>query len=327
MWWQSKKLSIVDVLLSITNFCLGSCGYCNLKNLKAFRHDDETTIKDIEKLLSDPLLDRMQNIHVTGGEPVLSPKTYEIFALLHELHPDIRVNMPVSGFFPYTTYRYCKQLLQLMPQLRVDISVDGPKEIHEKTRGRGTWQPVMKTIELLRSIEGLNLQLQLTLMETNYEYIDYVQDLAEGFGFYITFPHFGTRFGHKKDKIHRHRQEFIDEVHSQLINRWCKIRPLNMQIWQTQKAIWEGKKVYCDCHMGKSSIDVDPFGNVYPCMVYNKRHIFGNIRQASLTEISRYGGHVDRIFREIENKSCQPCLMPCCPHKSNFVINGKPVGF
>ncbi len=210
------QIDIKDVLLSVTNFCLGSCVYCNLNTLKAFRHDDETTIKDIEKLLSDPLLDRMQNIHITGGEPVLSPKTYEIFTLLHQLHPDIRVNMPVSGFFPYVTYKYYTKLLKLMPQLRVDISVDGPKKIHEKTRGRGTWQPVMKTIDLLGNIEGFHLQLQLTLMETNYEYIDYVQDLAEdlGFGFYITFPHFGTRFGHKKDNVHRHSQEFIDKVHS-----------------------------------------------------------------------------------------------------------------
>jgi len=319
------QIDIKDVLLSVTNCCLGSCVYCNLKTLETFRHSKETTIRDIERLLLDQLLTSLENIHITGGEPVLSPKTYEVFRLLKLIHPNIRVNMPVSGFFPYVTYRYIKKLLELMPQLRVDISVDGPKSIHEMTRGKGTWDPVFKTMKLLKDLD-LKVQLQLTLMESNYHYIHYVQKLAEqfGFGFFITFPHLGTRFGHSIDKMHSHPQDFIEKVDEQLKKRWYELRSLNAQTWKAQKALWEGKTVSFDCHMGKRSIDVDPFGNVYPCMMYLKDLKFGNIKDSSLTDMLKHG---EPVFNRIRNRDCQPCLMPCCPHKNNFIINGKPVGF
>jgi len=279
-------IDIKDVLLSVTNFCLGSCSYCNLKSLKDFDYDKEITVADIERLLTDPLLDNMENIHITGGEPVLSPKTYEVFKLLNKYRPNIRVNMPVSGFFPETTYRYCKRLLRWMPQLRVDVSVDGEQKIHEITRGKGSWKPVMATIGLLSTL-SIQVQLQLTVSRHNYNQITYVNGLAEelGFGFYVTFPHYSSRFGHKQDKPFTFSQDEIKIIDEQLRDRWCKIRPLNKQIWDIQKAEWEGKKVRFDCDMGKKSIDIDPAGNVYPCMVYSPHLCFGDIKKQSLSEI------------------------------------------
>lgn len=315
-----SDIDIKDLLLSVTNFCLGDCKYCALKSLKSFNCDDETNVKNIERLLIDPLLAGLEGIHVTGGEPILSPKTYEIFKLLHKHHPNIRVNMPVSGFFPYTTYQYCKRLLNLMPQLRVDISVDGPSKIHELTRGENTWGPVTKTISMLRSIENFNLQLQITVNKFNYEYINFVQDMAEdfGFGFYITFPHFGTRFGHKKDEVMKMPQNIIDKIDEQIRSRWCKKRSLNMRIWKLQKALWEGNPIYMECYQGRDSIDIDPYGFCYPCMVYRKDQIFGNIKEKTLTEIFQCN-HVKKILGSIKDKKCQPCLMPCCLGK----IGGK----
>lgn len=215
-----------------------------------------------------------------------------------------------------------------MPQLRVDLSVDGAdKATHEKTR-KDSWEAILKTIDLLRSIKDFKFQLSLTLTATNYLQISAVQKWAKdlGVGFYISYPRLGIRFGHKEDKELKFNQKFIDAVDKQLVEH-CKIRPLNRRVWHTQKAMWEGKKVYCDCHMGKNSIDIDPFGNVYPCMVYFKSQIFGNIRELSLTEIFNQEDRVNRIFREIKNRVCQPCIMPCCIQKTNFTIDGKPVVF
>lgn len=322
------ELDIRDLLLSVTNFCLGSCVYCNLKSLKAFSLEKEIEIKDIERLLADSLLDGLKNIHITGGEPILTPKTYEVFRLIKEYHPNIRINMPVSGFFPYTTERYLKKLWTLTPQLRVDVSLDGPKNIHEKTRGKGSFKQVMKTIELLNETAPKDkLQLQLTLMESNYRYIRWVYDLANsmGRGFYVTFPHFGTRFGHEEDRHHIHKQKFIDTVEQQLQSSWLLERPLNRRIWTEQKSIWEDKETRFDCDMGKHSIDVDSFGNVYPCMVYLKNQIFGNIRNESLSSMFKKQS-ANTIFENIANRTCQPCVMPCCAWKRNLTINGKAIG-
>lgn len=321
------ELDIRDLLLSVTNFCLGSCVYCNLKSLKAFNLEKEMEIKDIERLLTDSLLGGLKNIHITGGEPILTPKTYEVFKLIKEYHSGIRINMPVSGFFPYTTERYLKKLWALTPQLRVDVSLDGPENIHEKTRGKGTFKQAMKTIELLNEIAPKGkLQLQLTLMDSNYRHIQWVYDLARTMdrGFYVTFPHFGTRFGHEKDRHHFHKQGFIDVVEHQLQDSWLLERSLNRRIWAEQKAIWKGKAARFDCDMGKYSIDVDPLGNVYPCMVYLKNQIFGNIRNESLLSMFKKQS-ANTIFESIASRICQPCMMPCCAWKRNLTINDEAI--
>lgn len=319
---MNMEFDIKDLLLSVTSFCLGSCAYCNLKSLSSFEYDKETTVRDIEKLFRSKYLDGLENIHLTGGEPILSPKLWEIALLIKKYHRNVRINIPVSGFFPYATYRYIKKIQQVLPQIRVDISIDATtKEVHEKTRGQGSWESLLKTIELLRTIQDLKVQMQLTLMETNYKEIRKVQNWAttSNMGFYLCFPHWGTRFGHEEDKSHEHSQQFIDEVERQIIDGWCKIRPLNTQIWKCQKAIWEGKKVYHNCLMGLKSIDVSPLGDVYPCMCYYEHQKFGNIREKRLTDILE-SEQTEQILQDIKDRKCQPCIMPVCPWKSNFAI-------
>lgn len=316
------SFDIKDLLLSVTNFCLGSCVYCNLKSLCLFDHDKEITVRDVEKLFRSKYLDGLENIHLTGGEPILSPKLWGMVELIREYHKDVRVNIPVSGFFPYATYRYIKKIQQVLPQIRVDISVDATtKEIHEKTRGQGSWESLLKTIELLRTIRDLKVQMQLTLMETNYMEIQKVQDWASSMdmGFYLCFPRYGTRFGHHDDKSHEHDMSFIADVEKQIIDNWCRIRPLNMQIWMCQKEIWEGKRVYHDCYMGQKSLDVSPLGDVYPCMCYYEKQKFGNIKEQTLTTILE-SERAKNILQDIRDRKCQPCIMPVCPWKKNFVI-------
>jgi radical SAM protein with 4Fe4S-binding SPASM domain len=291
-----------------------------------FHPDAETTIVEVDRLLRDPLLDQMENIHITGGEPILSPKTYSIFKVIHETHPDIRVNMPVSGFFPEVTYRYCKKLREFMPHMRVDVSLDGPPEVHKLTRG-DTYADVIRTVDKLRTL-NIFLQLQLTVTPSNFMHIDFVQDLAKDMdiGFYITFPHYSSRFGHDKNEHMERFGNIANEIDRQIHDTWCAKREMNMRTWLVQKAIWEGKRVLCDCHMGETSIDMDPFGNVYPCMVYNPNQIFGNIKLESLSDMIA-SSNARRIFREIAERRCQPCLMPCCPSKANFTVDGKEMVF
>jgi radical SAM protein with 4Fe4S-binding SPASM domain len=267
------------------------------------------------------MLNGLTNCHLTGGEFLLSPKLYPTVKLLKETHPDIRANMSISGFFPELTYKYMKKIHSILPQLRVDISVDGPQDIHERNRGAGSYDAVMRTIGYLRKIEGLQIQLQFTVMETNYKYLKWVWDLAQSMdlGCYVTFPHYGTRFGHRIDKSHEHKQVLIDVVDEQIKDTWCAIRSLNHQTWYIQKALWENKKVDFDCNMWKYSIDVAPNGNCYPCMVYMKDFLYGNIKTQSLTEmLNSIQGN--EVVDSVIARKCQPCPMPCCPWKTNFTI-------
>lgn len=325
MVYLNEFFDIQDLLLNITNFCLGSCVYCNLHELNGYRFDDEISVKNIEDLLTDQYLDNLKNIHITGGEPILSPKLLEVCKLVKKYHPDIRANMPVSGFFPSTTFRHIKKVHQILPQLRVDISVDGyTKETHEKTRGRGSWKQLMQTIKMLFEIEGLQKQFQFSVMDSNYMEIEHVMDWAKsiGVGFYLCFPREGIRFGHKKDKSLPHNKTVVDCIDAQIKDTWCKVRPLNAQIWLAQKANWEGKKVWCNCNMGRYSIDVAPDGYVYPCMSYYDWQRFGNIKIQTLTDILESNQTKD-VLDGIKKRLCQPCVMPVGPHKNSFEIDGE----
>lgn len=321
-------IDIRDVLLSVTNFCLGSCVYCELHKLKVFDFNEEWQLPHARRMLSDPMLDGMKNIHLTGGEALLSPKLYGTCQLVRELHPDIRANMSISGFFPEVTFKYMKKIHPVLPQLRLDISVDGPRDIHEKNRGKGSYDAVMRTIDYLRTIKDLYIQLQFTVMDSNYKYLRWVWDLAQSMDIdcYVCFPRNGPRFGHESDTSHVHSQEVIDSLDEQLRDTWCTMRPLNRQTWETQKAVWEGKRVLSDCYMWKHSIDISPMGDVYPCMCYKPETSYGNIKVMGLTDMFNTPQAHERMLK-MQRKSCQPCPMPVAMHKTNYTIDGKPVEF
>jgi MoaA/NifB/PqqE/SkfB family radical SAM enzyme len=300
---MSNKVNLDSISWNITNYCLSNCKYCQLWNGERWDIDNELTLSEIEKnFLSDPAVKGLKTLHITGGSPYLSPRFIGITKLVGQYLPNVPVNSPIEGLFPRLYERVFTRVLKYLPQYRVDLALEGAdKETHEKMRP-GSWESLWDTKRRLTDL-GMKLQFEMSIYPENYKQIEDVWALADG-KLYINFGRYSYRFGNQKDGIMHQSEEFVEAVEDQLKKiGWLKLRPWNQQKWDLQKAMWQGKKVRWDCQYGLKAVDVDPIGQVYPCLMYPGKPS-GSLKRSSLSTILSSRSH-DYNLHKVKRKVCQ----------------------
>ena len=322
------EVKIRDLSYNISNYCLGSCINCTLWQSKFWHLDNEMKLEQIHNnFISDSALDHLTTIHITGGAPMLSPKFLQVCKMIKEYHGDVPINSPISGLYPEIMRIIMSKVVKWLPQYRLNIAVEGAtKEIHEKIRGKDTWNPLWKTVEYMRKL-GVNFRFNFTTYPQNYRDMIKVKTLANDWevGLYVNFGRFSKRFGHDVDSIGPHvTTEYIQEI-ERMLNKigWLRERVLNEQRWILQKAFWEGKKVRFQCRGGHESIDVNPYGIVYPCLMYPEQYQMGNLKYQTLSQIYNDENTL-KTLKEIYSGKCSiDCPFTCALRIDNVRINGK----
>jgi radical SAM protein with 4Fe4S-binding SPASM domain len=283
-----------------------------------------------ERFISDPVLDHLTTIHITGGAPMLSPKFLPVCEMIREYHGDVPINSPVSGLYPEVMRIIMGRVIKWLPQYRLNIALEGAtKLMHEKIRGKGTWDPLWKTIEYMKDL-GVNFRFNFTIYPNNLIDLQPVKEIAAFHTenpLYVNFGRYSKRFGHPVDNIGPPvNQEYIYRVEQGLIDvGWLQQRELNQQRWILQRSFWEGKQVEFQCRGGHESIDVDPHGWVYPCLMYPEQYALGNLKVASLSRIFE-NERTKKILGEVWSGKCSTdCPFTCALRIDNVRVDGKRV--
>ena len=89
-----------------------------------------------------------QVLHLTGGEPMMWPHFFQYLELGQELgYEHIYFNTNASLLNKARTERLAALHRESGQRLRLTISVNGSRENHEATRGRGTYAPTRRGLE------------------------------------------------------------------------------------------------------------------------------------------------------------------------------------
>ena len=331
---MSEKINLQDLSFNLSNYCLGACKYCTLWQKKHWKLSEELNLNEIELLFSDPILDGLKTIHITGGAPMLSPKFIGLVDILYEYHRNCPINSPVSGAYPEVMRRLMGYTVRKLPQYRLNVALEGAtKQMHEKIRGPNSWDSLWQTVEIIDDL-GCNWRFNFSLYPENYREIRKVKEIADKWGvnLYINFGRFSFRFGNEKDGIMYVPQEEIEFLDPALKDiGWLKERRLNKQKWILQKVFWERKKVRFECLAGHESLDVDPWGNVYPCLMYPQELKFGNIREfddsTPLTSIWGQESVKQKLQEIITGECSKSCPFTCALRIRNITIDGYDVNF
>ncbi len=329
-----------DLSFNISNYCISGCHYCNLNSPKNWHLDDEMSLELIEKVLNDPILDTLEQIHETGGEPYLSPKFIPICNMLYERFPNARMNFPTNALYPRLIERLMKMVYPKLPQFVINFGLEGPnKEIHEAVRGKDTFTPMLETVCLLQDI-GVKLQANMSVCKENYKYIENTYNFAKNaleVPFFINFMRFSRRFGNQRDGImwygdtEEENEQIINTIDEQLDNiGWKEWRPLNKSKWVIQEAQWRNKDIRWNCLAGIEGIDIYPDGTVHSCLMYNKDYEFGNLQGYSsfdhpLTEIMNTARSKSIQKRIYEGECSKDCPFSCAFRIRNVTVDGKKV--
>lgn len=171
---STKGKMLSRVLLMLTGDCNLDCEMCNAPRaegqldvmLKQWRQNS-MKLEDYRQLFAD-LKMLGTDVTLTGGEPLIHRRWMEIAA--EAKLNGLKVDLQTNGVF---LDRYVDALLNYVDV--INVSVDGPPEIHDKIRGRkGSFQKIMENCQQIeqektrQKLKKPSIQIVPTITESNY---------------------------------------------------------------------------------------------------------------------------------------------------------------
>jgi len=291
------------------------------------------------KAVADNLISTAKNwkrkidITVTGGEPLAKRESFPLLSYLDQKEEVNKLSIITNGLFINSDI--LSQLSKISKLENIKISLDGASEkTNDLIRGAGTFQKVMKSIELLKKFNKLETILMFTVMKTNFNEIEDIFELCKDFtlnGFIVErFIPIGQSRKIKEQIINK--KEWKNLV-TKLLS-FCEINPLeedilpyrafqikfnpNSPIYQsanppihqlTNSPILE--LFGAPCTAGTDGICIMPNGIVYPCRRFNLP--VGNLVKQSLSEIWQNSEVLNKIRGKSNLKGkCKECPIKTC---------------
>jgi len=174
---KAKLLRLrTPVLLSwaLTYRCNQRCLYCQWSKVSA----EEVSTDEARDIIKKLVCLKTRRINLTGGEPLLRE---DIFELIDEMKKaGIFVCLNSNGVLLPDNIKRLKTLNLL------NLSFEGPQEIHDAIRGKGAYKAVIAAIGAAKKA-GINVKLTAYVNRYNAAGIDHLIKLAYELGVKLTF--------------------------------------------------------------------------------------------------------------------------------------------
>lgn len=148
----------------ITRSCNLNCPFCIREvSTAASAGSRQISSAEIEKLADDmkPLLTNAEMV-ISGGEPLTHPDFVKILRTMKSRFSKVMVvsNGTMTDFFLANIKEF--------EGVRVQISIDGTRRVHDRLRGAGTFEKAFKTVETLLA-RGVETSVATTVSLENIE--------------------------------------------------------------------------------------------------------------------------------------------------------------
>ena len=248
----NKKIPL-SISWALTNRCNKKCFYCNLPNIPS----KELTTKQIFSVIDELAELGTQRIGFTGGEPLLREDIDKIVDYSHS--KGIFTGMVSNGSLVKKNIGKIKNLDLLQ------LSLDGPEEINDKQRYKGSYKYV---IDSIKASKGKIPKIWLTcvLTKNNLNSIDFVLDLAKQYNLKVFFQPVVDykNCGLQAKTLFPDKKEYKETV-----KKLITLKKKNKQIGNSKAGLkylqnWPIHKKL-NCYAGKLSAHIYPNGDVYSC--------------------------------------------------------------
>ncbi|AEE94529.1 Radical SAM domain protein [Acidianus hospitalis W1] len=314
---QKFKKEVLEPTLVLTYRCNFDCVYCFQK---AFRNNSSVSDKVVRgfiKYVRTHANGRKVRVTYFGGEPLLELRRIkEISTQLSDLKYSFSI---VTNGSLLT--RHVFDELKSLGLTHVQITLDGPREVHDKRRyfvgGKGSYDIILKNLKEIQ--DEVNVVLRVNIDVNNLDsFRDLLRDLKQNG---ITKVRLDPHLVH--DNVFRNEYwdyTFPKDEEGEIL----------VKLWETAKD--EGFEIpqdvfrlgLCVAHFDEDIV-VDPFGNIYPCWAFTGNPLYV---KGYLTE----DGDVV-IYEKLSGeralnlwKKCKDCpYMPLCLGGCRFfsVLNRK----
>ena len=306
--------------------CNLRCKMCYL-NFDLETNEKELTLDQIIEMF-DNLPDTITYVVVSGGEPLLKKDIDKLFTYF-EKH-----RILVTLLSNLTSTVTLEKILKSNLITVINTSIDGPEDLHNEIRG---WDKAFQKVK-----EGINLVKEsgikdvlfpvCVITEYNLEHLKDIVQIVKDMGFNSLIFEFERRYSHKNlaqssEIIGIPLENFrvvesenalppysleqlklrLKEVseYAKLVGVKLSFLPLdlceNIEEYYFRE-VRKGHKLFCDVLL---SPRIDPYGNLFPCMVIKKK--FGNLLKRDFENIWN-----DEEFRKYRFNLLRNNLLPIC---------------
>jgi len=155
-----KELDIKGLKVSVSSVCNMNCEYCFIPKSKVLPKLQRETLDSLKK--AKKWFSEVRYLTIWGAEPAfgllkISDIIKEGDYKFNEIY--FATNMTVS---PKIYLQALKAFVGKTKRVRLQVSLDGYKEMHERTRGRGTWDKIVNnTVELIKLVNDIPTDYEL----------------------------------------------------------------------------------------------------------------------------------------------------------------------
>ena len=161
-----KQKIPIFVSYAITRKCNMSCKYCHQRE---YGTSEELSTDEAKNLITDLSNNGTSLLMISGGEPLLR-KDIDLL-VNHAIESGLAVAMSTNGSL-------ITEHLNMIGKLSyISISLDGPREIHDSVRGKGSFDLAVKGINAAFGA-GVKTLITTTIGNHNIESIDFIFDFS-----------------------------------------------------------------------------------------------------------------------------------------------------
>ena len=171
------------LILFLSDFCWMKCQHCwfneewKQKNLRS----DTLQFDELSRIAHS--IDRILFLSLTGGEAFARHDVVDIVEMFGRTTKMSRYQIPTSGFQPDLIIRKAEEMLRKLPRtpFRVDVSLDGTEEVHEKVRRiKGGYGRLIQTVTGLNRLKRRYPHFDVGMITTISSYNQHqVKDIAD----------------------------------------------------------------------------------------------------------------------------------------------------
>lgn len=293
-----RKVKPIEASLAITYRCNLKCKMCNI-----WQQPSESELQPEEYL---KLPSSLKVVNITGGEPFLRPDIDVIVKNLVKVNPKMRIVISSNGFFTDIMQTKLLQIKEFLPSIGVGISLQGSETVHNSVRGNNeSFKRALMSIKMVKEIGIEDIRIGMTFIQENCRQIKNVYALSRELGIQFT----GT-YAHNSDVYFKTSSNVKKGIDLSQLDDVIKseLKAKKMKNWfrayyfQGVKESLAGRKKIKKCCAGERFFFLDPFGNVYPCVIFNE--IIGNIKDFKT---------FDELFNTLKAKEIRR-KVKTCPH-------------
>lgn len=177
----------VAVIHFMTSRCNLRCGHCFYKDTLDAPDRGEQSLAQLEKTTRE--MGPMLWYGIAGGEPFLRADLAQVHEIITRNCRPQMFTMPTNGWYTERTVLRTLEILQnpAAGPLTLQISMDGPADIHDAIRGQGSWRRLRETFARLQELQSLypeRLSLGIITVVTpdnQQAYPGFIDELVETF--------------------------------------------------------------------------------------------------------------------------------------------------